>query len=57
MTGAELRRLRREAGMSQPELAEEIGVAVFTLSEWERGRQSISARRAREIRDALQGVR
>ncbi|MBD2016319.1 helix-turn-helix transcriptional regulator [Microcoleus sp. FACHB-53] len=32
-----LKRLREEAGLSQQELATRIGVAVATISRWERG--------------------
>ena len=53
MTAATLRRLRREAGVSRTELAEVIGVDPFTVGEWENGRQAITSRRARELREAL----
>ena len=32
-----LKKLREEAGLSQQELATRIGVAVATISRWERG--------------------
>jgi len=32
-----LRELRRDFGISQEKLAQELGVAVFTVQKWERG--------------------
>jgi transcriptional regulator with XRE-family HTH domain len=53
VTAASLRRARRDAGLSQAELADALGVATYTVSRWEGGHDPITPRRAREIRDAL----
>lgn len=37
MTGKELRKRRKGLGMTQHELADEIGVASETVSRWETG--------------------
>lgn len=33
-----LRELRRDFGLSQEKLAQDLGIAVFTIQKWERGR-------------------
>ena len=40
--GEELRRLRREAGRTQEEVAGHIGVSAMMISYWERGLRNIS---------------
>jgi transcriptional regulator with XRE-family HTH domain len=42
--GERLKRLRRAAGMSQPQLALAAGVPIGTLREWEQGRRLPSLR-------------
>ena len=41
MTGAGLRRLRRQVEMTQAELAVAVGVTVTSISRWETGRYKI----------------
>jgi len=41
MTPADLRAWRKTAGLSQSELASALGVAVMTVSRWERGQREI----------------
>jgi transcriptional regulator with XRE-family HTH domain len=41
MTGEELRECRERLGMTQAELAREVGVRSDTLSRWERGERKI----------------
>ena len=53
MTAATLRRLRREAAVSRAELAADLGVDEYTIACWETGRDPITPRRARELREAL----
>jgi DNA-binding transcriptional regulator YiaG len=37
MTGPEVRALRRDLGMTQEDLAHELGVTVSTVNRWENG--------------------
>jgi len=37
MTGTEVRTLRRDLGMTQEDLAHELGVTVSTVNRWENG--------------------
>ena len=53
MTGATLRKLRKAAGLSVAELAEEIGVDEYTVWRWEAGKDPIIPRRAAELREVL----
>ena len=36
-TGALIRRLRRELGLTQLQLAQELGLPLFQVADWERG--------------------
>jgi DNA-binding transcriptional regulator YiaG len=49
VTPEELKRGRRQLGMSQTELAEKIGVHGMTVSRWERGTIKVPAPIARLI--------
>jgi transcriptional regulator with XRE-family HTH domain len=49
MTGEDMRRLRREAGLTQRELAEAMGVWLNTISRWEIEKRHISEPHARLI--------
>ena len=42
MTGKELKTLRKQAGLTQTELGQEIGTSYPVLSNWENGKQKIS---------------
>jgi DNA-binding transcriptional regulator YiaG len=42
MTGIELKTLRKNAGLTQSELAEKIGTSKQVISTWENGRFKIS---------------
>lgn len=42
--GANIRRVRTKAGLTQKELAERVGVATNTISDWENGRREPSVR-------------
>jgi transcriptional regulator with XRE-family HTH domain len=53
MNGTELKRRREEAGLSQSELAREVGVAPQTVSEWERDNRGIPKRRLVRLEQAL----
>jgi transcriptional regulator with XRE-family HTH domain len=48
-----IRQLRREAGWSQSELAERIGVSKMSVSHWETGRNEPSARQLRALATAF----
>lgn len=37
--GKELKKRRKKLGMSQKQLADELGIYVMTISKWERGEQ------------------
>ncbi len=50
MTGSEVRRVRRQLGLTQGEFAERIGVHLVTVSRWERGEMGIRESAARLIR-------
>ena len=52
--GTTLRERRREAGMTQAELAAAAGLSRSYLSEVECGRESISLERAARLADALE---
>jgi transcriptional regulator with XRE-family HTH domain len=47
--GGRLRTARRSAGLTQKQLAEELGVEAITVSRWERGATSPSLPRLRRI--------
>lgn len=47
--GSHLRAARRGAGLTQKQLAEELGVEAITVSRWERGATSPSLPRLRRI--------
>lgn len=53
LSGAELRRLREEAGWSRPALARAIGVATSRLYQWERGDRRCPFARAAVVRSLL----
>ncbi|WP_447979039.1 helix-turn-helix domain-containing protein [Candidatus Nitrospira bockiana] len=42
VTGEELRRRRKELGLTQAQLAADLGVTVTTVARWERGERGIS---------------
>jgi len=56
MTGAELRRIRVAAGLTQAALGERIGCPNTTVSGWETGRIPIGAARVAQLRSALAGA-
>ena len=51
--GARIRAIRRERGMSQRELADELGVTPMTISHYERGGVKLSLEMFHRICDAL----
>ncbi len=51
-----IRRLRRHAGMSQRELAEELNARQQTISEWERGEYSPRGTAARLLTRVAEDV-
>lgn len=53
MDGAEIRRLRRRAGLTQEALAECVGVQQGTVSRWERGIELPRPRSANALRNLL----
>jgi transcriptional regulator with XRE-family HTH domain len=53
-TGAELRRLRREAGLTQRELAERLELSHTYLSKLENGRMPMPPSMGRRWREALE---
>lgn len=53
MDGAEIRRLRRQAGLTQEALAERVGVEQGTVSRWEREIESPRPRSANVLRSLL----
>jgi len=53
MTGEELKSRRHEAGMSQSQLAEEMGVSAQVVSAWEIGHRNIPPFRLPAIEKAL----
>jgi transcriptional regulator with XRE-family HTH domain len=52
--GAAIRRARKKAGLTQPELAQALKVAVVTIKKYEGGNISILATRLDEIAAILQ---
>ena len=50
MRGAELRRLRKQLGWTQAQLAEAVGVARNTVARWERDELAMRATAERLIR-------
>lgn len=54
MTGEELRRMRREAGLTQGQLAEIVRSHRMSVSRWERGTRRITPRSEIVIKLALQ---
>jgi DNA-binding transcriptional regulator YiaG len=53
MSGAEVRRLRKAAGLTQGALARRLGVQKSTVYRWETGRTRITRPMARLIRLVL----
>lgn len=51
--GAEIRKLRKSAGLTQGELADLIGVDHSTISRWERGIEDIGLYQLLQVFDAL----
>jgi transcriptional regulator with XRE-family HTH domain len=56
VTGDELRRLRRKAGLTQVQVAERLGVTSTSVARWERGERAISEPVARLITLLLGGM-
>jgi DNA-binding transcriptional regulator YiaG len=50
MSGEELRRVRRRLGLTQVELAKQLGTAANTVARWERGVLGIGEPVARLVR-------
>ena len=50
MTGEELRQIRKRLGLTQVQLAEQIGVTSTTLARWERSEVGIGEPVARLVR-------
>lgn len=50
MTGEEVRRIRRQLGLTQAALAERLGVAANTVARWERDELPVREPLARLIR-------
>lgn len=50
---ANIRRLRKKAGLTQIELAEKVGVSIATLRRWEAGETSPTGTKITEIADLL----
>lgn len=53
----ERRRIRKDAGLTQGEVADALGVEPITISRWERGKarpRGEQARRYRELLEALE---
>ena len=55
MTGQRLRQWRKEAEMTQADLAKRVKVSVNSVARWERGEQAISPAMAEYIRLILKG--
>ena len=53
MIGKNLLTLRTRAGISQPELAKNLGVTQGCVGHWERGRKRMTCERMIQIADAL----
>lgn len=54
--GLQIRRFRREAGMSQAQLARQIGVTRYQISRLERGKRRIAVHDLVQIAIALERV-
>jgi DNA-binding transcriptional regulator YiaG len=50
MTGAEVRRIRKALGLTQAQLAEQLGVAENSVARWERGEMGIRSTAIRLLR-------
>ncbi|MHB1987946.1 MAG: helix-turn-helix domain-containing protein [Acidimicrobiales bacterium] len=55
LSGAKLRKLRKEAGWTQPALAKALGMGSASVSRWESGDRTCPPRRLAEIRRILSG--
>lgn len=53
IVGGNVKQARERAGVSQEELARQLGISVFTVSRIERGAVGVSVRRLRELAQAL----
>ncbi len=52
-TGTTLRNARSDAGMTRKDLACQLGVSEVAVGNWERGKQSIPARRVEQLHSLL----
>jgi transcriptional regulator with XRE-family HTH domain len=53
MTGEELKECRERLGLTQEQLAQEIGVHVMTVSRWERGARKIQTPVEKLVREIV----
>jgi len=53
LTAEEIKQKRKEAGMTQEQLAHKLGVAVATIQRWEKGVHRPSPMAARQLWRAL----
>ena len=51
ITGAQVKQIREQLGMTQEELARELNTTVSTISRWETGRQRISRLAQKSLED------
>lgn len=53
MTGEDLKRRRMQAGLTQEQFAQQLGVSAKTLGNWETGRNEPSPQALRQLRASL----
>ncbi len=53
VTGADLKRIREEKGLTAKQLADKMGLAINLVFKWESGRGNMSLRKIERICEAL----
>ena len=56
MTGSELKQARQSLGLTQEQLADEIGASLASVRNWEQGRCNVNRVAAKQIGTMLKSI-
>ena len=56
MTGSELQEARRKLGLTQEQLADEIGASLASVRNWEQGRCKVNRVAAKQVETMLKSI-